>query len=121
VSTCRVYISRDVVFDEGVFPFATLHPNVGAHLRAEISLLPPSLCTLNNVHGNDVVVDHVAHGADPVVESHDVQETSSIGTPPSNDAAATFSSSVEHAMDHAAIANLGKSSSAGVPNDHLPP
>jgi hypothetical protein len=49
------------VFDEGVFPLATLHPNVGAHLRAEISLLPPSLHTLNNVHGNDVVVDHVAH------------------------------------------------------------
>jgi hypothetical protein len=60
----RVYISHDVVFDEGVFPLATLHPNVGAHLRAEISLLPPSLHTLNNVHGNDVVVDHVAHGGD---------------------------------------------------------
>jgi hypothetical protein len=121
VSTDRVYISRDVVFDEGVFPFATLHPNVGAHLHAEISLLPPSLRTLNNVHGNDVVVDHVAHGANPVVESHDVQETSLIGTPPSNDAATTFSSSVEQAMDHATAANLGESSSAGAPNDPLLP
>jgi hypothetical protein len=79
------------------------------------------LRTLNNVHGNDVVVDHVAHGADPVVESHDVLETSSIGTPPSNDAAATFSSSAEQAMDHAATANLGESTLAGAPNDHPPP
>lgn len=39
----RVYISRDVVFDETVFPFASLHPNAGARLRAEILLLPESL------------------------------------------------------------------------------
>lgn len=38
----RVYISRDVVFDESVFPFSTLHPNASARLRAEISLLPES-------------------------------------------------------------------------------
>ena len=36
----RVYISRDVVFDEEVFPFASLHPNAGARLRAELDLLP---------------------------------------------------------------------------------
>jgi histone deacetylase 1/2 len=30
VSTGRIYISRDVVFDEQVFPFAALHPNAGA-------------------------------------------------------------------------------------------
>lgn len=39
----RVYISHDVAFDEYVFPFAAMHPNVGARLRAEISLLPDSL------------------------------------------------------------------------------
>jgi histone deacetylase 1/2 len=32
VSTGRIYISRDVVFDEKVFPFEHLHPNVGALL-----------------------------------------------------------------------------------------
>jgi hypothetical protein len=64
VSTGQVYISRDVMFDESIFPFANLHPNVGAHFCAEISLLPPSLRTLNNDHGNDIV-PHVAHGADP--------------------------------------------------------
>ena len=36
ISTGRVYISRDVVFDETKFPFADLHPNAGALLRKEI-------------------------------------------------------------------------------------
>jgi hypothetical protein len=40
VAEGRVYISRDVVFDETIFPFHKLNPNVGAHLRAEILLLP---------------------------------------------------------------------------------
>ena len=43
VSTGRVYISRDVVFDETLFPFAQLHPNAGALLRQEISLLSDPL------------------------------------------------------------------------------
>jgi hypothetical protein len=29
IKTGRRYISRDVVFDENVFPFASLHPNAG--------------------------------------------------------------------------------------------
>jgi hypothetical protein len=41
--TGRVYISRDVVFDETVFPFKSLHPNAGALLRKEIMLLPEPL------------------------------------------------------------------------------
>jgi hypothetical protein len=43
----RVYVSRDVVFDETVFPFAEMHPNAGARLRAEISLLDPTLISTN--------------------------------------------------------------------------
>ena len=43
VSSGRDYVSRDVVFDESVFPFASLHPNVGALLRKEILLLPEFL------------------------------------------------------------------------------
>jgi hypothetical protein len=42
MSTGRVYVSRDVVFDENVFPFASLHPNAGALLKKEILLLPTS-------------------------------------------------------------------------------
>jgi histone deacetylase 1/2 len=40
VSTGCVYISRDVVFDENVFPFHGLHPNVRALLKQQILLLP---------------------------------------------------------------------------------
>ena len=54
VSTGRVYISRDVVFDETKFPFSDLHPNTGALLRQEILLLPPSLTGLDQ-GGNNCV------------------------------------------------------------------
>lgn len=42
-STGRVYISRDVVFDESIFPFASMHPNTGARLQAELRILPDVL------------------------------------------------------------------------------
>jgi hypothetical protein len=47
ISTGRLYISRDIVFDEAVFPFATLHSNARARLREEINLLPLSLQPFN--------------------------------------------------------------------------
>jgi hypothetical protein len=37
-----------VVFDEDVFPFASLHENAGARLRHEISLLPEHLLSSNH-------------------------------------------------------------------------
>lgn len=43
LSSGRVYISRDVIFDETIFPFSSLRPNAGRRLQQEISLLPPSL------------------------------------------------------------------------------
>jgi histone deacetylase 1/2 len=43
ISSGRVYISRDVIFDEDIFPFSELHSNAGARLRAEVLLLPPEL------------------------------------------------------------------------------
>jgi hypothetical protein len=36
----RVYISRDVFFDETVYPFTKLNTNAGAQLRSKILLLP---------------------------------------------------------------------------------
>jgi hypothetical protein len=57
IATGRVYVSRDVVFDENVFPFAELHPNAGRRLREELLLLPPepssSVDTNRGVHTND--------------------------------------------------------------------
>jgi hypothetical protein len=40
VAAGRVYISRDIVFDESVYPFSKLNPNAGVHLRSEVLLLP---------------------------------------------------------------------------------
>ena len=54
----RVYISRDVIFDENVFPFASLHPNAGARLRAEILLLPETLLNPSGI-GELQMSDHV--------------------------------------------------------------
>jgi hypothetical protein len=48
ISTGRIYISRDVVFDEDVSPFAELHSNAGARLRTEINLLPSTLLPSSN-------------------------------------------------------------------------
>jgi hypothetical protein len=39
VPSGHIYISQDVIFDEEVFPFSTLHPNAGARLRSKIELL----------------------------------------------------------------------------------
>lgn len=50
IPTGRVYTSRDVIFDENVFPFSSLHSNAGARLRTEISLLPPSLLPTSTDH-----------------------------------------------------------------------
>ena len=55
----RVYVSRDVTFDENVFPFSQLHPNAGARLRQEISLIPPDLQPLSSDQGGELMHDHM--------------------------------------------------------------
>lgn len=65
VSSGRVYISRDVIFDETEFPFSKLHANAGARLRAEIALLPTHL--LNS----PIISTGMEHMGDPGVSSPD--------------------------------------------------
>jgi hypothetical protein len=55
VDTGRVYVSRDIVFDEKIFPFAAMHKNAGARLKSEISCLHPTL--LNHCYGGIQVDD----------------------------------------------------------------
>jgi hypothetical protein len=43
IATGRLYISRDVTFDESVYPFPHLHPNAEALLHTKIQLLPSVL------------------------------------------------------------------------------
>ena len=64
-------MSRDVVFDETVFPFASLHPNAGQRLRDEILLLPQnSISTLSNI-GDAQIDDHMPLPIILVVANHD--------------------------------------------------
>jgi hypothetical protein len=41
ISKGCVYISRDVIFDESMFPFATLHPNAGVRYTFDVLLTSP--------------------------------------------------------------------------------
>jgi histone deacetylase 1/2 len=61
VSSGRVYISRDVTFDENTFPFSELHPNAGARLRSDILLLPDSLSPHVADSGDNNVDDHLTN------------------------------------------------------------
>jgi hypothetical protein len=58
ISSGRVYVSRDVVFDETEFPFSKLHSNAGARLKEEISFLPFNLL---NPFKSEQYGDHVAN------------------------------------------------------------
>jgi hypothetical protein len=74
ISIGRLYIARDIVFDETVFPFAALHSNAGARLRDEINLLPVSLQPLNlhyheGLELRQLVDISPANAANPVAES----------------------------------------------------
>jgi hypothetical protein len=62
------------VFDESVFPFAILHPNAGAQLRVEISLLSPYL-HFPMIGGNDLRANVDANPANDVPAESIVQET----------------------------------------------
>jgi hypothetical protein len=52
-----VYISRDVVFDEAVYPFAKLNPNADTRLRFSILLLPSSSETLDTSSPGVQIID----------------------------------------------------------------
>jgi hypothetical protein len=58
VAIGHVYISRDVVFDETVFPFATLHPNAGVCICSEILLLPYTIKNPSSTSEVNDVADH---------------------------------------------------------------
>jgi hypothetical protein len=42
ISTGCIYIYRDVIFDESVFPFSSLHSTAGARYHSDILLDPPT-------------------------------------------------------------------------------
>jgi hypothetical protein len=73
VSTGRVYISRDVVFDEHIFPFVELHANAGARLRAQINLLPSTLFPSSNLD-NRGIFNTTDHTLSDVTEANAIDD-----------------------------------------------
>ena len=65
------------MFDEHIFPFAELHANAGARLRAKINLLPSTLFPSSNLDNRGIfnTADHTlpdvteANAIDDVVPS----------------------------------------------------
>jgi hypothetical protein len=82
----HVYISQDVVFDESIFPFASLHKNAGARLRAELHLLPEIIRNPSMQFGDAIVHDQQmgspgnTNGSSSTVDVHVTSETNSSST-----------------------------------------
>lgn len=57
VAAGRVYISHDVIFDETVFPFASLNTNAGTPLHSEVLLHPETSLSELIDHEGELVVD----------------------------------------------------------------
>jgi hypothetical protein len=65
-----VYILRDAVFDEAIFPFQALHPNAGTLLRKEILLLDSSLRKSDQGDAYDDDSHMVAFTSNPTSSTH---------------------------------------------------
>jgi hypothetical protein len=121
ISSGRIYISRDVVFDEKVFPFAALPHNAGVRYTADVLLLPSQSC------GDDKITDNANHSTVSVLHvpsfvQHGVQggvdSTSNNGAPflGSGDVIDTHAASTSDQVPHSA----GLSGSTPAPSPTTP-
>jgi hypothetical protein len=103
-----VHISRDVIFDEIVFPFASLHPNAGEQLKAEILLLHPTLRTIHG--GARVDMPDMSNSANIIPKSY--AETGGSGEEMSANRGQSNivqGDGIQRAMDHISVDNPGAS------------
>jgi hypothetical protein len=61
-----IYISRDVVFDETVYPFSKLNPNASSCLRSKILLLP-SHSQPSHLPGHEDEILDLSSGKAPII------------------------------------------------------
>jgi hypothetical protein len=104
----RVHISRDVIFDEIVFPIASLHPNAGEQLKAEILLLHPTLRTIHG--GARVDMPDMSNSANIIPKSY--AETGGSGEEMSANRGQSNivqGDGIQRAMDHISVDNPGAS------------
>ena len=123
LSIGRVYISRDVIFDEHLFPFAKLHPNAGALLRKELAVLPDALTNPTTSLGDAFSLDQCDNSP---ANAHGTGRSSSLGTAGSHLGAAGESIGVHnqrsvlqdrHFMCRILGGNLGAGNEADSPDD----
>jgi hypothetical protein len=100
------------VFDENIFLFSQLYPNVGAQLHTEILLIPP---TLRNTPRHNIVDNHRAHGANPCLEFV-VVHIEEISVEEAMELSENLNS-VKPAMDQAGAMDLAGSISNQVPTE----
>jgi hypothetical protein len=70
----RIYVSRDVVFDEIVYPFSHLNPNAGAKLCAKIIQLPPKVWVPSSFFRGESVAPYANVSSNRITELFDEQE-----------------------------------------------
>lgn len=80
-SSGRVYISRDVVFDESIFPFSELHPNARALLQKELLLLPNSSLFPGDVSCACPNVTNLESELTQEEQGHDAVQHGNLGAP----------------------------------------
>lgn len=113
----RIYISHDVVFDERVFPFASLRPNAGALLRTEIALLPPSLLSPDASFGDATLLDqHMSPSVSTNTVPSSIHDPANAGENPGETGG--VSSSLGHYFMQPQGANAGTGHELG---PHVPP
>ncbi|CAA0836591.1 Unknown protein [Striga hermonthica] len=79
----RLYISRDVVFDENIFPFTDLQPNAGPRLRSEVLLLPHSLQPATGIiTAPDHVITNPTYASNPSYDNAENLESIDAATEP---------------------------------------
>jgi hypothetical protein len=132
-----VYISRDVMFDETVFPFSKLHSNAGARLRSEIFLLPQSLLNLSTNHGGEHIDDHVSdlHNITDQIDKApaenstqndvpgDIEAETSAGTEPGDDLSSSATAAPESgspASSSPSVLPIGAASLTGAASPTAP-
>jgi hypothetical protein len=49
IAKCHIYISQDVIFDENIFPFASLHSSANTRYHSDVLLHPPRNIEVSNM------------------------------------------------------------------------
>jgi hypothetical protein len=114
-SAGRMYISRDVVFDEQMFPFSRLHPNAGARLRSELSVLPDVLLNPTATFGDAILLDRCDES--PILSNHDASHRSidTAGTNGASNGGASGENGVENGgLRHRHFMSPGRSTGGSV-------